>query len=274
MSTAGKPPRELIREGEPSDPEGGRRSSGSEYIMTRGPVKPKQAVKLESGAQLGTPELVVARFPLDAENADDRLVLVRSPESPRAAAFRVLATRIETIGHPQVIVVSSAVPGEGKTTCAANLALALGECRRARVLLVEASVRKPQLADMFGFSPPWCFAQQLEEHRAKPDDRWSVVDIEPHGLHVAAADTRSEIRPLIDAPAFAFAMTRLRAAGYDHIVVDAPSVLGSAEVNLIQAASDGVILAVAANRSRGRDVKAAVEQLGNENILGTILMAG
>jgi Mrp family chromosome partitioning ATPase len=51
-------------------------------------------------------------------------------------------------------------------------------------------------------------------------------------------------------------------------------VLGSAEVNLMQAASDGVILVVSADRSRGRDITAAVEQLGRENILGTVLMAG
>lgn len=283
MSSAGKPPAGAPRDADeprmrptssserPVD-DAARRNASSEYIMTRGRLRPRPTVKLDPGSQLDAPELVVARFQVDTEKVDSRLLLIRAPDSSRAASFRVLATRIETMGNPQVIVVSSSLPGEGKTTCAANLALALGECKRSRVLLVEASVREPQLADMFGFSPPWCFAQQLDEHREKPDERWSVVAIEPHAIHVAAADTRAEIRPLIDAPAFSFAIARLRAAGYDHIVIDAPSVLGTAEVNLMQAASDGTILVVSADQSRGRDITAAVEQLGRENVLGTVLM--
>ncbi|MEZ4366436.1 MAG: hypothetical protein R2939_09135 [Kofleriaceae bacterium] len=70
-----------------------------------------------------------------------------------------------------------------------------------------------------------------------------------------------EERPLLDAPAFAIAMDRLRLAGYDHIVVDTPPVLGGAEVNLIQDAVDGVVLALRARTSTARDLRRAVEQL-------------
>jgi Mrp family chromosome partitioning ATPase len=280
MAGAGKNPEPRGGSSREADADSGRgerarrTSSSSEYIMTKGPLRPKPAVKLDTATPLGPPEIVVSRFAMQREEADDRLLLVRNPDSARAAAFRVLATRIESVGSPQVVVVSSSLPNEGKTTCATNLALALGECKRSRVLLIEASVRYPQLAQMFGFYPPACLAQQLEDHRNKPDERWAVVDIEPCGIHVAAIDTRTETRPQIDGPAFSFAISRLREAGYDHIVIDAPSVLGTAEVNLMQAASDGVILVVHANRSRSRDVSAAVDQLGRENILGTVLMAG
>src|SRR4051812_33115113 len=67
---------------------------------------------------------------------DHRLILLRDPDSARAASFRVLRHRLEQRGNPRTIAVTSAEEGEGKTTCAANLAMALGECERARVLLV------------------------------------------------------------------------------------------------------------------------------------------
>jgi Mrp family chromosome partitioning ATPase len=221
------------------------------------------------------PTIVVAPHDFRPELATDpRLVLVREPDGARAAAYRVLRHHVTDEGNPQVIVVSSADRNEGKTTCALNLALALGECRRARVLLVEAHFRNPQLVSVFRFQPPWCFAQQIVEHRARPLERWSVVEIAPFGLHVAAVDPRTEQRPLLDAPAFAFAMERLRQAGYDHIVVDAPPVLGTAEVNLLQDAADAVLLTAWSGTSRRSPLRAAIEQLSPGSILGVVVLEG
>lgn len=219
------------------------------------------------------PNVVVAAHDFRPELATDaRLVLVREPDEEQAAAFRVLRHQIVQQGSPQVIVVSSATPGEGKTTTAVNLSLALAECGRAKVLLVEGNFRRPRLAHVFRFEPPWCFAQQIAEHKREPMERWSVVELAPHGLHVAAVDPRAAQRPLLDAPAFNFAMERLRAAGYDHIVIDGPSVLGSAEVNLLQDAADGVLLVCRGKRSHRKQLRACIEQLAPGSILGVTLL--
>ena len=61
-------------------------------------------------------------------------------------------------------------------------------------------------------------------------------------------------------------------AGYDHIVIDAPPVLGSADVNLMADAADTVLLAVRARVSTTRDLRKAIEQLGTARIAGTVLM--
>jgi Mrp family chromosome partitioning ATPase len=220
------------------------------------------------------PEIGLTQHSLDDDDeapVDRRLVLFLEPDSERAARFRILRHHLMDHGRPQVIVVSSAEPGEGKTTCALNLALALAECGRARVLLVEATVRRPQLAAVFGFEPPWCFAEQLGAHRQQPLLPWGFVDIPDMWLHVAAIDPRVEHKQLLDAPAFAIAMERLRMAGYDHIVIDAPAVLGSAEVNLIQDAAEGVLLTCMAGRTTARTLRTAVEQLSPTRILGTVL---
>jgi Mrp family chromosome partitioning ATPase len=206
------------------------------------------------------------------QDPDRRLALVRDPDSLRSAQFRVLRHHLLALGRPQVIVVTSPQRAEGKTTVAANLALALAECGRAKVLLVEAHLRGPQLARMFRLAPRWCFAAQLAAHRTQPEMPWSVVEIPQLWMHVAAIDPQIEQQQLLDAPAFAIAMDRLRLAGYDHIVVDGPPVLGSADVNLIADAADAVVLALRTRRSTARDVRTATEQLGGTKIAGTVLV--
>ena len=206
------------------------------------------------------------------EGSDRRLVLVNEPDSARAANFRVLRHHILEAGRPQVIVVSSARAGEGKTTTAVNLALALAECGRAKVLLVETNLMRPQLASMFRVVPSWCFAEQLAAHRHQPLLPWSLIDIPQLWLHVAAVNPRIEQRQLLDAPAFSIAMDRLRLGGYDHIVIDSPPVLGSADVNLMQDAADGVLLAVQGRTSTARDLRRAIDQLSPARVLGSVLL--
>ena len=210
----------------------------------------------------------------DNERPDGRLTLVLDPDSERAAAFRVLRHHLLEIGRPQVVIVSSPVAGDGKTTVALNLALALAECGRAKVLLAETHVRRPQLANVFKVNPPWCFAEQLAAHRHQPMLPWSLVEIPSMWLHVAAINPRIEKTQLLDAPAFGIAMERLRLAGYEHIVIDAPSVLGSADVNLMADAADAVVFALRARRSNSRDLRKAIDQLGASKVAGTVLISG
>jgi Mrp family chromosome partitioning ATPase len=205
---------------------------------------------------------------------DGRLILVREPDSARAAAFRVLRHRLAERGDPKTIVVSSPAPGEGKTTCALNLALALGECGRARVLLIEANLRTPQLAHMLGFLPPECFVEQLARHRDRPLEPWSVVEVFTPFLHVAAIRPQLTPRPLLDGAAITIAIERLKLAGYHYIVIDTPPVLGGADVNLIEGAADGVLMTAWSGRSCARGLRRAIEQVQAEKVLGVALLDG
>lgn len=219
------------------------------------------------------PEISLTEHHLPADRVrDPRLIMLQDPDSERSACFRILRHHLMDHGRPQVIVVSSANAGDGKTTCAVNMALALAECGRARVLLVEATVRKPQLARIFQLTPPWCFAEQLTSHRQQPLLPWSAVNMPELFLHVAAMSPDINQRQLLDAPAFTIAMERLRLAKYDHIVVDAPAVIGSAEVNLLQDAADGVILVARSRKTTARSMRQAVEQLSPTKVIGTVLL--
>ncbi len=218
------------------------------------------------------PEIGLTQHHLPDEEPDRRLTLLIDPDSERAAQFRVLRHHLLELGRPQCVVVSSPHNAEGKTTTAINLALALAECGRAKVLLVETHLRRPQLASAFKLVPPWCFAEQLAAHRHQPMMPWSLVDIPQLWLHVAAINPRIEKTQLLDGPAFAIAMERLRLGGYDHIVIDAPPVLGSADVNLMADAADAVLLTLRARVTTTRDLRKAIDQLGAEKVAGTVLV--
>lgn len=235
------------------------------------PLVPAQQKSLVPGA--APPEIGLTQHHLPEEEHDSRLTLLIDPDSERAAAFRVLRHHLLEVGRPQAVVVTSAQPGDGKTTVAMNLAMALAECGRAKVLLVETHVRRPQLASAFKFVPPWCFAEQLAAHRQQPMLPWSLIEIPQLWLHVAAINPRGvDKTQLLDGPAFAIAIERLRLAGYDHIVIDAPPVLGSADVNLMADAADAVLMVCRARHTTTRDLRRAIDQIGAAKVAGTVLV--
>jgi Mrp family chromosome partitioning ATPase len=251
-----------------------------EAAVVQGKIEPSSLIHgkptVMMGPQLkpsGTPpQIDLTQHHLPEDTIDPRLDLLIDPDSERSAAFRVLRHHLLEVGRPQVVIVTSPQGGDGKTTTAVNLALALAECGRAKTLLVETHVRRPQLTTVFQFVPPWCFAEQLAAHRHQPTMPWSLIDIPQLWLHVAAINPRTQQTQLLDGPAFAIAMERLRLAGYDHVVVDAPPVLGSADVNLMTDAADSVVFALRARRSNTRDLRRAIEQLGTDKVAGTVLL--
>jgi Mrp family chromosome partitioning ATPase len=228
--------------------------------------------ELQTLPVLPPPKINVERHALQAR-VDGRLILLTKPDSPQAACFRSLRHRVAERGDPRCILVTSASRGEGRTTCAANLALALAELRRYRVLLVEADPRRPSLASLFGLSPGTCFLDQLGGTRLEGDGVFDVVELEGRGLHVAALNPKSAAGRALDGPAFRTAVERLRRA-YDYVVIDAPSVLSGPEVNLIEDAAQAIVLAARARQTRGRSLRTAIEQLTPSNLLGVVLLDG
>lgn len=101
---------------------------------------------------LGIP--VLAYIPFDKRTAKSPVSFRGDPHSVRSEAYRQLRTNLQFVNvdnAPRVIAVTSAVPGEGKTTTALNLAAALAE-GGFRVCLVEADLRRPNLAKTLGLS--------------------------------------------------------------------------------------------------------------------------
>jgi Mrp family chromosome partitioning ATPase len=215
-------------------------------------------------------EILVQPVPI-GEKLDPHLVLLSDAYSPRADAYRALRRKLASTGNPQVIGVTSPDPGEGKTTCALNLALAIRETSRGRVLLIEANVRAPSIAKALGFSTIECFCEQLLGHREDPRTPWIAVEPLPK-LHVMSIDPTIKRAPGLDAVAFGAGMERLKRAGYEYIVLDTPPVLGSFEVNMIADTVDGMLFATMTMKSKKSHIRKAIEQIMPAPILGVMVL--
>jgi Mrp family chromosome partitioning ATPase len=203
--------------------------------------------------------------------ADPHLPLLQKEGDTRAAAFRALRRRLAEQNNPAVILVTSAEDGEGKSTCAANLALSMAESGRLRVLLVEANFRQPKLAEFFGFRPAPCFLEQLAAHRKEMDAPWFTTEIQPVGLHVLAVSPKADRNLSIHGPSFLAAVARWRLA-FDHVVIDGPAILSSCEAAIIQDSVDRVLMVARSGVSRNRTIKRALDQISSDMVAGLVLM--
>jgi Mrp family chromosome partitioning ATPase len=206
-----------------------------------------------------------------SKTVDPCLPMLLDGSTERAAAFRALRRRLAEQKDPRVILVTSAQDDEGKTTCAANLALALAESGRLRVLLVEANLRRPKLATIFGFQPARCLRVQLAAHRKEIDSKWQTTELQPTGLHVLALAPDSTGDDLLHGPTFGASTVRWRSA-FDFVVIDGPSILESCDASIIHDSVDAVLMVVRSGISRNRTVKRALDQISADMVAGMVLM--
>jgi Mrp family chromosome partitioning ATPase len=194
------------------------------------------------------------------------------PAAP--AALRVIRHRLERRRAEGVWVVgvTSARDGEGKSTLATQLALVLGEAQRARVLLVEASMQRPSLARLLGVQVPagLGFSVQIARRMEGIHGPWSVLALGPSLHALLESDAEPGYPETLHSTQFRRALNELGHA-YDWVVVDAPSVLGSGDANVVEEAVEGVVVVARSRASKGADLRAAIKQLGGRKALGVVL---
>jgi Mrp family chromosome partitioning ATPase len=213
--------------------------------------------------------------PAWASPPDTSILVMLGDSSPQAAAaLRVIRHRLEqrraegmwTFG------VTSARDGEGKSTFATQLALVLSESQRARVLLIESNFQRPSVAGILGFKVPegQGFSAQIVRKMRGSMEPWCVTALGP-ALHVLAESTTEPVFPeTLHSTHFPNAIGFL-SRGYDFLVVDAPSVLGSGDANVVENAIDGMILVCKSAASKSNDLREAVKQIGDRKTVGVVL---
>jgi Mrp family chromosome partitioning ATPase len=217
-----------------------------------------------------TSPVVIVEEVASLERPDPRLCMLLAPSSTQARSYRLLQHRLLAKNDPRVVVVSGAEAGAGKTTCAANLALALSEAALSRVLLVDANLARPALGELFDFVPSDSFMIKLlrSEDCSLP---LPVASIAGLNLQLAALEPSVSVGKRLDRALFAQAIQALRAS-YDYIVIDAASTSESADVNDIAECCDGVVLVARSGQTRIDALQRSVAELQPANVLGTVLL--
>lgn len=188
-----------------------------------------------------------------------------------AEAVRTLRTAVVLTGlddPPKVIVVTSAMPGEGKTTVATNLALAMS--RLERVLLIDADMRRPSIAGEFGLpfkhggvSEVIASQETLESRLHKHSE---TLDVLPSGV------VPPNPLELLSSKRFAALLDAVRKR-YDRIIIDTAPVHAVSDALILSKISDGLMFVVRAD-STSRDLaKMTVRRLRQAQVplMGTVL---
>jgi polysaccharide biosynthesis transport protein len=196
--------------------------------------------------------------------------------SGSAESFRAVLTSVlfagQDSGQSRVIALSSPNPGEGKTTVAANLAIALAEIHQ-RVLLIDGDLRTPGLHEVFGLENSTGLATILSGATSgfSPDALLKATRIP--GLHVLPSGCSPESAPaLLHSPRLAQFLAAARPQ-FDTILIDTPPMLRMPDARVFGRLAGAVILVLRANRT-SRDTAALACRRFTEDgtlVLGTIL---
>jgi capsular exopolysaccharide synthesis family protein len=208
-----------------------------------------------------------------------RVVLEADPHSPHAEAYRKLRTNLQFLDVARredgarrrrpVLAVTSSLAGEGKSTVAMNLAVALAETS-ARVLLVDADLRRPSIATRLGLEGAAGLTTVLLDQAALSDvvQPWGRTDLEV----LTSGPLPPNPTELLSSAAMHRLLGELR-EHYDFVVVDCPPVLPVADGAIVSQLVDGTILLANVTKVRRHQLGETLRNLAQVDapVLGVVL---
>lgn len=193
-------------------------------------------------------------------------------QSPRAESFRQLRTNMNfanVSGHAKSVVVTSSLPGEGKSTTAANLAIALSQAGQ-KVCLVDADLRRPSIDLYLG----------LERNAGLTTAIIGAADIndllQPWGDDNLFVLTAGQLPPnpseLLGSDSMKELIERLEGA-FDTVIIDAPPLLPVTDAAVLSQQVGGVVVVVGSQRVRRPELERSLNALNlvGADVLGIVL---
>lgn len=210
--------------------------------------------------EVATDAPVLGGIALDPDAKKRPLIVHADPRNPRAESFRSLRTNLQFVdvdGSSRSFVVTSAGPGEGKSTTTANLAIALAETG-ARVALVDGDLRLPRVAEYMGVEGAVGLTDVLIGRAELVDvlQQWGTGKL----FVLASGRTPPNPSELLGSQAMQRTLEALEDA-FDYVLVDAPPLLLVTDAAVVSRFTSGVLMVAASGLTRKPQLAAAVEKL-------------
>jgi capsular exopolysaccharide synthesis family protein len=208
---------------------------------------------------------------LPAVREESRVVTLTDGNILGAEKFRLLRTRLRNLREQrqlQRLVITSAVPNDGKTLVAMNLAICLSKQTDDKILLLEGDLRKPMLGEHLGIqSLPGIREWALAEERVGK----FIYRFDNLQLWILPAGSAPE-NPvsILQSPRFLELYKQLSTC-FDWIIIDAPPLLPMADVSLWSRQADGLLLVVREGSTPRTILQKGLETLDNPKIIGIVL---
>lgn len=202
-------------------------------------------------------------------SADTKPVAPRAIDPASVEQYRRLAASLHSLQAQRgvkIVMVTSSVPREGKTLTAVNLALTLSESYRRRVLLIDADMRRPSVHELFGVPNRLGLGDGLRA----PGTTLTLVNSTAHLTILTAG--RPDPNPMAGLASERMRMVLKEAAErFDWVILDTPPVGMLSDASLIGSFVDGVVFVVSAGTTERQVVERAINEIGRERIIGTVL---
>lgn len=203
-----------------------------------------------------------------------RVVLV-APRGEFAESYRHFAIRLQRAlkeRGARSVIVTSAARGEGKTTTACNLALALASVSSGRrIALLELDLRRPSAARSLGITVPTGIQHVLAEGAALAE-ACAHTQLPELDLYLATEPARDPLGAI--SAATTGGLIRDLSRHYDLLVIDTPPVLPVPDVPILAAHADAILLVARNGISRRAALRETIESIGPEKIVGVFLNEG
>jgi polysaccharide biosynthesis transport protein len=207
----------------------------------------------------------------DSDGSTTKSALLNT-SSELAESYYSILTALQfstTEGTPQTISVTSSQAGEGKSTTAVALARSLAGIG-ARVLLIDADLRAPSLHRWFGMRAGPGLSEFLTRHAALME---LVHKSDSPGLSVLLAGTIPPNPSELLATGALERALKVALENFEHVIIDAPPVLGLSDAPQIARATEGTVFVVEAGRTRASHARHAIDRLlqVRAHIIGAVL---
>src|SRR5216683_2027134 len=226
-----------------------------------------------SSALSSAPESLLMRCRQTTWTPDPKTMLFFSGEEhgPGMEEFRTLRSRLYQAREKQPLsklLISSALPKEGKTFTAANLAQVIVRQHGRRVLLVDADLRNPRLHSCLGAES----GPGLSEYLRSESDEFSVIQRGPmeNLFFIPAGVNTGNPTELLANGRLKFLLSRLETM-FDWIIVDSAPAVPVADAALLANFCDGVLLVVRSNSTPIDAARKARKEFAERNVVGVVL---